>query len=120
MENMDQLLILQREARSSLGFRYLKENERNKPVCSVEANDILQTSLISFKKFVRTKRQPKKDVRTWEKEDKRRRYEFEDKKKRRTNDYLKAILIHRDDFLRFHKGRKAGFKFIKVYFTNFY
>ena len=50
----------------------------------------------------------KRDTRTADKEERRRRTEAEDRRKKRWNEYHRALFAHRDDFNRFHKAKKAG------------
>lgn len=56
----------------------------------------------------RIRKQSKREIKNWEKEDKKRRIEGEEKKKRKVSDYHKALLEHRDAFFKFHKGARSG------------
>lgn len=66
------------------------------------------SELMAYRSFYRNRKQSRRDVKAWEKEDRRRRLELEDKRKKRAIEYHKALLAHREDFFRFHKGRKFG------------
>ena len=44
----------------------------------------------------------------WEKEERRRRTEVEEKKKKKSADYFRALLAHREEFVRFHKNKRIG------------
>lgn len=66
------------------------------------------SDLLAYRNFYRTRKQMRRDVKAWEKEDRRRRLELEDKRKKKALEYHKALLSHREDFFRFHKGRKIG------------
>lgn len=55
----------------------------------------------------RSRKQPKKDVRLYEKEVKRKTYEKEQAVKLRNQLLLKDVLAHRDEFVRYHKARKV-------------
>ena len=60
------------------------------------------------KTFTRNRRQAKRETRLWEKEERRRRTEVEEKKKKKSADYFRALLAHRDEFVRFHKNKRIG------------
>eukprot|EP00428_Durinskia_dybowskii_P083329 CAMPEP_0170441350 /NCGR_PEP_ID=MMETSP0117_2-20130122/46848_1 /TAXON_ID=400756 /ORGANISM="Durinskia baltica, Strain CSIRO CS-38" /LENGTH=1297 /DNA_ID=CAMNT_0010701887 /DNA_START=433 /DNA_END=4327 /DNA_ORIENTATION=+ len=64
------------------------------------------SELLAYRSFYRNRKQSRRDVKAWEKEDRRRRLELEDKRKKRAVEYHKALLSHREDFFRFHKSRK--------------
>lgn len=55
----------------------------------------------------RSRKQPKKDVRLYEKEAKRKTFEKEQANKIRNQLLLKDVMAHRDEFVRFHKARKV-------------
>ena len=56
----------------------------------------------------RIRKQSKREIKAWEKDDKKKRVEIEEKKKRKVNDYHKALMEHRDAFQKFHKGVRTG------------
>lgn len=60
------------------------------------------------KTFTRNRRQAKRETRIWEKEERRRRMEIEDKKKRKALEHFRALLAHREEFFRFHKNKRIG------------
>ena len=60
------------------------------------------------KTFTRNRRQAKRETRLWEKEERRRRTEVEEKKKKKSADYFRALLAHREEFVRFHKNKRIG------------
>lgn len=66
------------------------------------------TELLAHRSYYRNRKQQRRDVKAWEKEDRRRRLELEDRRKKKAVEYHKALLAHREDFFRFHKGRKFG------------
>ncbi|KAJ1441487.1 SNF2 family N-terminal domain-containing protein [Ochromonadaceae sp. CCMP2298] len=62
--------------------------------------------LLPYRNFYRTKKQMRKDVKAWEREERRRRLEVEDRRKRRSTEYHKTLMAHKDEFFRFHKNKK--------------
>lgn len=66
------------------------------------------SQLIPWRGCVRVKRLSKKDMRTVEREYKRRRLDWEEAKKKKMTDFHKNVLNHRDLFLRFHKAKRSG------------
>lgn len=66
------------------------------------------SQLLQRRQHQRVKRQTKRDVVKWEKEERRRKNEVDEKKRKRGNEYLKAVMAHREDFLRFHKHKRSG------------
>ena len=79
-------------------------------------------SLIAPRKtFTRIRRQAKKETRLWEKEEKRRKTEIEDKKKKKATEYFRTLLAHREEFFRFHKNKRIGeaFAFLCCYLYHF-
>jgi hypothetical protein len=58
--------------------------------------------------YYRVRKTNRKDTRALEREDKRRRQEFEDKKKKKAVDFHKALIDHREAFTKFHKAAKQG------------
>ena len=66
------------------------------------------TELVAYRNFYRTRKQLRRDIKAWEKEERRRRLEQEDKRKKKALEYHKAILVHREDFFRFHKNKRSG------------
>ena len=122
-DRMKRLLQLQREVRSdalkrfmkspvgSVGPKGLKTQFGIHPVETINADNYMQSDkyyLMSYKSFVRTKKQSLRDVKAFEKQDRRRKGEIDDRKRRRFHDFHKILMIRRDDYFRFHKGRKSG------------
>jgi hypothetical protein len=66
--------------------------------------------LIPAASCYRIRKQSKREIKAWEKEDKKKRVEIEEKKKRKVSDYHKALMEHRDAFQKFHKGVRSGEK----------
>lgn len=116
------LMMLQRRARASLINNYLKsalptDIKAQKsavgihPIETLGIDNYLQSEkyhMVPYYLFARTKKQSVRDVKAFEKSDRKRKGESDDKKKRRMNEFHKVLIGHRDDLLRFHKARKAG------------
>jgi hypothetical protein len=66
------------------------------------------SDMIPASSCYRIRKQSKREIKAWEKEDKRKRSEIEERKKRKVNDYHKTLMDHRDSFLKFHKGVRSG------------
>lgn len=119
------LLKLQREARAQLTTAYI-ENVNN---CAVDINvgNVVRlnnqsaihppvthgpgnylSELACYRNYYRVRRINRRDVKLWEKEERRRRFEIEDRKKRKNNDFLKVLMTHRDDFFRYFKIKRSG------------
>jgi hypothetical protein len=64
--------------------------------------------ILAHRTHFRVKKFAKRDSKNWEKDERRRRLEIEEKKKRRITDFHKQILDHREAFLRYHKQKRAG------------
>ena len=125
---MNQLLKLQREARAEVVKKYIKfvSNPNAKPpripnsihpIETIGVDNYMQSDryyLMPYKQYVRTKKQSLRDMKSFEKQDRKKKNEVDDKKKRRVNDFHKQLMIHRDDFLRFHKGKKSGFSILII------
>jgi hypothetical protein len=47
-------------------------------------------------------------VKNWEKDDKRRRLDEDNRRKALVSGYYKALMSHREDFFKFHKAKRAG------------
>jgi len=118
---MNQLLKLQREARGEVVKKYIKfaSNPNAKPpripnsihpIETIGADNYMQSDryyLMPYKQYIRSKKQSVRDVKSFEKLDRRKKNEVDDKKKRRVNEFHKQLMVHRDEFMRFHKGKKA-------------
>lgn len=108
--------VLQRQVRSALVKQYLGANGAQQsgsssshihpPVALGPTNYI--TELLAYRSYYRNRKQARRDVKAWEKEDRRRRLELEDRRKKKAAEYHKTLMAHREDFFRFHKGRKFG------------
>jgi hypothetical protein len=117
------LWILQRQVRAALIRQHLTNSTAvtattptqlnaaniHPPIALGPTNYV--TELLAYRNFYRNRKQNRRDVKAWEKEDRRRRLELEDKRKKKALEYHKALLAHREDFFRFHKSKKFG-KFI--------
>jgi hypothetical protein len=64
--------------------------------------------LLPYRQFHRNRKQSKRDLRLWDREERRRKLELEDKRKKKALEYHKALMSHREDFFRFHKFKKFG------------
>ncbi len=117
---VDALWVLQRQVRAALVKQHINtvsaiSNPAN-PTATVNTIHLpialgptnYATELISYRNFYRTRKQLRRDIRGWEKEERRRRLELEDKRKKKALEYHKAILAHREDFFRFHKNKRSG------------
>lgn len=111
------LWILQRQMRAALVKQHLtgsttatnmQMNNLNihPPIALGPTNYV--TDLLAYRSYYRNRKQNRRDVKAWEKEERRRKVEQEEKRKKKAAEYHKALLAHREDFFRFHKGRKNG------------
>jgi ATP-dependent helicase STH1/SNF2 len=66
-----------------------------------------QDECLAYRAHYRVRRQNKRDNKSFEKDEKRKRMESEDRRRRRVNEYLRVLLDHRESFLRFHKQKRA-------------
>jgi len=123
---VDELWVLQRQVRAALVKQHINtvsaiSNPTN-PTATVNTIHLpialgptnYATDLISYRNFYRTRKQLRRDIRAWEKEERRRRLELEDKRKKKALEYHKAILAHREDFFRFHKNKRSGMHIVFV------
>lgn len=89
--------------------------------CSTGTGGLL-TLLAPRKMFVRTKKQAKRDIRQFEKDERRKRTETQKQRSQRSDEYLKELLTHREDFFRFHKAKRIEAKkaatAVRVWFEN--
>ena len=60
----------------------------------------------------RVRKQSKREIKSWEKDDKKKRAETDDKRKKKLTDYHKALMEHRDAFQKFHKNCRLGMYFL--------
>lgn len=109
------LLKLQREARAKLLKSFVetakKASIRIHPIETINADNYMQSHscyLLPYKQQIRTRKQSLRDVKLFEKVDRKKKNETEDRRRRKWHDFHKLILSQRDDFLRFHKSRRAG------------
>eukprot|EP01034_Spumella_vulgaris_P021763 gene21763-27819_t len=65
------------------------------------------SELLPFRSFYRTKKQSRREMKVVEKEERRRKSEIDDRRRRKSGDHFKAILLHRDEFFRFHKNKRS-------------
>ena len=63
--------------------------------------------LIPYRNFYHTKKQDRNFVRNFEKQDRRRRQDIEEKRRRRVIEFHKVLLAHKEEFFRFHKGKRS-------------
>ena len=78
------------------------------PSATGQANVVSQ--LLLRKNYTRTKRQPKRDLKIFERDEKKRRTDLQKLRTMREQEYLKELLAHREDFLRFHKAKRSDAK----------
>lgn len=115
-----QLWVIQRKVRAALVKQQLSSpqsggsassqvisNTNIHPPVSLGPTNYV-SDLLAYRNFYRTRKQMRRDVKAWEKEDRRRRLELEDRRKKKALEYHKALLSHREDFFRFHKNKKFG------------
>jgi hypothetical protein len=120
VEESPLLWILQRQVRAALIRQHLTGSTAVTPATPTLLNAAnihppialgptnYVTELLAYRNFYRNRKQNRRDVKAWEKEDRRRRLELEDKRKKKALEYHKALLAHREDFFRFHKSKKFG------------
>ena len=109
------LLKLQREARAQLLKSFVETAKkaaiRIHPIETINADNYMQSQscyLLPYKQQIRTRKQSLRDVKLFEKNDRKKKNEVEDRRRRRWHDFHKLLMSQRDDFLRFHKSRRAG------------
>ena len=68
------------------------------------------SQLLLRKSYTRTRRQQKRDLKLFERDEKKRRTDLQKLRTMREQEYLKELLAHREDFLRFHKTKRADAK----------
>lgn len=86
----------------------------NFPIKSTNnSSDITTTAIANgttiptqWRSFVRTKA-VRRDLRNYEREERRKRGELEDRRRKRVADFHKTLFLHRDEFLRFHKAKRG-------------
>jgi len=66
--------------------------------------------LLPRKSHTRTRRQQKRDLKLFERDEKKRRTDLQKLRTMREQEYLKELLAHREDFFRFHKTKRADAK----------
>lgn len=66
----------------------------------------------------RIRKQSKREIKAWEKDDKRKRAEVDDKKRRKVSEYHKNLMEHRDSFLKFHKSVRGGNVLYVLFFDS--
>lgn len=64
--------------------------------------------LIPSSSCYRVRKQSKREIKIYEKEDKKKRIEIDEKRKKKISDYHKALMDHRDAFQKFHKNCRNG------------
>lgn len=119
MSEAHKLWLMQRADRSSLISHALNrrdtspENAYSSSVVNINihppssfGNGSYVSELLPRKNFHRTKRYAKKDVRLLEREEKRKKQEIDDKRKKKMNEYIRVVMAHREEFLRFHKTKR--------------
>lgn len=77
------------------------------------------SEIVNFREHYRIKRQPKRDVRNWEKDEKKRKTEVDDRNKKKMGEMFKSLLGHREEFFRFHKAKRSGM-IVKLITSNTY
>jgi hypothetical protein len=77
--------------------------------CSTGAGGLLAL-LAPRRQFTRTKRQAKRDIRQFEKDERRKRTETLKARSQRADEYFRELLAHREDFFRFHKTKRLDAK----------
>jgi len=111
-----QLIFLQRQLRAVLLKSYLdnrkKEGLRNTSDVIPSLSNSLSTNyfseFLSINSYYRARKQNRREIRNSDRDDRRKRGDIDEKKRKKQNDYFKALMDHRDSFLKFHKGCKAG------------
>jgi SNF2 family DNA or RNA helicase len=63
--------------------------------------------LVARRQHTRVRRQNKKDIKVFEKEERKRRVDAQKQRSQRADDYFKELLAHRDEFFRFHKAKRG-------------
>jgi hypothetical protein len=50
----------------------------------------------------------RRDPKTFERDEKRKKQEMDDRRRRKAMDFSRIVLAHREEFLKFHKNKKQG------------
>ncbi len=119
--NMHAVWLLQRAYRSELVDEHFFHNSVQNsngltsvsihaPVSHGQGNYL--SELLPFRNYYRTKKQSRREMKAVEKEEKRRRFEIDERRRKKNAEYLKAVMLHRDDFFRFHKNKRSGKHFL--------
>jgi SNF2 family DNA or RNA helicase len=120
---LNKLWKLQRIARSMLISNYINKVDKPNKSSSISnpnnssLNKIhptpqsgiggITSSMFPRKSLLRIKKQSKKETRAWDREEKKRQTAIETIQKKKTNDYFKLLMLHRDDFLKHHRTKKS-------------
>lgn len=119
-QHSSKFFALQREERVALSDAYIESvvsiansSSNSNALASIHPPAIhgqgnYISELLPFRSHYRTKKQTRRDVKASEKEEKRRKAEMDERRRKRTAEFSKAVMLHRDDFFRFHKGKRAG------------
>lgn len=123
IERVKPLWVLQRHVRAALIQQHIsvqttktsnsvanKQLSIHPPVALGPSNFL--SELLPYRNFYRTKKHGKREVKAWEKDERRRRLELEDRRRRRMNEFHKMLVAHRDEFIRFHKGKRSGKRYM--------
>lgn len=111
-----QSFYLQRHLRAALLKSYVdnrkKETLKNPTdVVSNAANSLSSnyySEFLSVSGHYRSRKQNRREIKNWERDDRRKKVDLDEKKRKKQNDYFKSLMDHRDAFLKFHKTTKAG------------
>lgn len=97
------LLLLQRHTRSLLIEKFISLESSNSLTHPVVGPVV---GLASRRSHFRIKRQSKKDIRNYDREQKKKKLEREESFRKRQKLFLTTIINHREEFLKFHKGKR--------------
>ncbi len=119
-----QSFYLQRTLRAALLKSYVDHRKKETSKSSgeiVNATNSLANNyfseFLSVSSNYRSRKQTRREIRNWERDDKRKRVDLDEKKRKKQGDYFKSLMDHRDAFLKFHKSTKTGI-FYSLYKFN--
>lgn len=107
--------FLQRHLRASLlKFLESKKKDQNELTLSqiysglpLGASNQL-SELSNYSSFLRIRKQSKREIKAWDRDEKKKRLDYEDRKKKKNAEFLKVVMEHRESFFKAHKSAKAG------------
>lgn len=114
-----QCFYLQRHVRSNALKTYMELRSKELSAAEASWQPFKQTAgialgtanylsdLVPSSTCYRVRKQSKREIKSWEKDDKRKRSDTEERRKRKVTDYHKTLMEHREAFQKFHKNCRS-------------